>query len=305
MIGHRVTLCGLSSQGWSGRRGRIIGKRQDSRFLVLLDDGREAYVKPNNVTLIQAADAPPAVLAESQGDRDRSLEDETSWGPGSRARSTTPPKTPAAARASQNGRFGDPSHAGTIPRSATPGHAPPLFEERAGGSKIPAHILRELASRYRNAPIIALQDRQRNCWLLDPAQKLTIGRSTQCNVVVKENVASVSRNHCFLSGSTSDDMFYLTDTSGAGTLVNGEKCKSTSVLVRAGDLIHLGSASSRAAFVLQDFSWSQSHKPIVDLAKLEANLADKLGDIRFQPHEPPAPATKASLRKEKEVRPSK
>ena len=43
------------------------------------------------------------------------------------------------------------------------------------------------------------QDRERNLWILDPANKLTIGRSTQCDVVVKENASCVSRTHLFLS----------------------------------------------------------------------------------------------------------
>ena len=41
MIGHRVLLVGLSTPGWSKQFGRIIGKRKDQRFRVLLDDGRE------------------------------------------------------------------------------------------------------------------------------------------------------------------------------------------------------------------------------------------------------------------------
>ena len=63
MIGHRVVLTGLSTPGWADERGRIIGKRKDDRFLVLLDDGREAYLKNEHLLLIQLGDSTtPAIL---------------------------------------------------------------------------------------------------------------------------------------------------------------------------------------------------------------------------------------------------
>jgi hypothetical protein len=62
------------------------------------------------------------------------------------------------------------------------------------GRMISAHVLRDLAARFQTQTVLALQDRQRNLWLLDPAQKMTVGRSTKCTVVVKENAANVSRS---------------------------------------------------------------------------------------------------------------
>jgi predicted component of type VI protein secretion system len=94
--------------------------------------------------------------------------------------------------------------------------------------------------RFRSEPIYALQDRGRNLWLLDPSQRLSIGRSTRNDVVVKENAWAVSRQHAFIAGTKQAGAFYLTDTSAYGTLINGVLCKKASALVRVGDLIHLG-----------------------------------------------------------------
>ena len=74
-------------------------------------------------------------------------------------------------------------------------------------------------------------------------------------------------------------MFYLTDTSAAGTLINGVRYQRESHAVRPGDLIHLGTdtieafTSSPVAFVLQNYSFSQSHRPIIELEALEAKFA--------------------------------
>lgn len=37
MLGHRVSLTGLSTPGWTDQRGRVIGKRE-ARFLVGLSE---------------------------------------------------------------------------------------------------------------------------------------------------------------------------------------------------------------------------------------------------------------------------
>lgn len=117
---------------------------------------------------------------------------------------------------------------GFLPRTTIPVHTKSLYRERQGGTKIAAGLLRELASRFRSEPIYALQDRGRNLWLLDPAQRLSIGRSTQSDVVIKENAAAVSRQHAFIAGSNEAGSFYLTDTSSSG-----EHCRSPSHLTLA------------------------------------------------------------------------
>lgn len=162
---------------------------------VLLDDGREAWVKHANVELI---DQTKEALAEKTSKRD---EDEAD---GSRVETGTAVwslRTDAS---------------GFLPRTTIPVHTKSLYRERQGGTKIAAGLLRELASRFRSEPIYALQDRGRNLWLLDPAQRLSIGRSTQSDVVIKENAAAVSRQHAFIAGSSEAGSFYLTDTSSSG-----------------------------------------------------------------------------------------
>jgi hypothetical protein len=166
------------------------------------------------------------------------------------------------------------------PKSSIPGHSKLFFSQDSEGSRrsglIPAYVLQDIASRFSTETIIALQDRNRNLWLLDPAQNLSIGRSGHCDIVVKENSANVSRKHAYISGSDMPGVFYLTDTSAAGTLVNGIHCSKTSVQVRAGDLIHLGRSTddldSLTAFAFQDFSFSKSHRPIADLHVLERRI---------------------------------
>lgn len=282
MLGHRVSLTGLSTPGWSEHRGRVIGQK-DARFLVLLDDGREAFVKDANLLLIQVAGASPQTekmeSPAAQGERTMTQ------------------------RASQKSfRYADGgSAAGNLARASIPGHARLLFDERQAG-KIAAELLRQLSARFHSETIVALQDRQRNIWLLDPANKLTIGRSAQCDVVIKENTSSVSRTHLFLSGSNSAGAFYLTDTSAAGTIVNGLTCHNESVVVRAGDVIHLGTSTrSLAAFILQDFSFSNSHRPIVDLAAQEAKLINPDAGENAVGFEARTPASVSISRRPKNV----
>jgi hypothetical protein len=88
-----------------------------------------------------------------------------------------------------------------------------------------------------------------------------------------------------IAGSNTPGVFYLTDTSAAGTLINGVRYQRESHAVRPGDLIHLGTdaleafTSSPVAFVLQNYSFSQSHRPILELEALEAKFAKSSGNL--------------------------
>jgi hypothetical protein len=72
-----------------------------------------------------------------------------------------------------------------------------------------AYVLRDLAARFQIQTVLALQDRQRNLWLLDPAKKITVGRSTKCTVVVKENAANVSRSYVCVCVGGGGGMIYI------------------------------------------------------------------------------------------------
>ena len=166
-----------------------VRKKLGGRFLVLLDNGKEAYIKHANLKLV-LLDTDECCL-----EKRRLGEEKATVSPADSRNSTS---TVNSARSAAS-RFVPNGAGGTMPRITIPGHTKLLFEEHPGSCKISVGLLRALSPRFQSEPIVALQDRQRNLWLLDPAFDLTIGRSSRCTVVIKENAAA-GKTCCKISG---------------------------------------------------------------------------------------------------------
>ena len=113
---------------------------------------RQAFVKHENVALVQQTSADPAVIESQQADG-RFVDDDRA---DSRAQAT-----PGTGRTSSRWQTGG---GGVKARPSVPGHGRLLFEERAGGTMISASVLRELAARFETQTVLALQVRFRQCF---------------------------------------------------------------------------------------------------------------------------------------------
>jgi hypothetical protein len=158
-----------------------VRKELGWRFLVLLDKGKEAYIKHENIKLV-LLDTDECCL-----EKRRLCEERATVSPAD-SRNSTSTNTVDSARSAAS-RYVPNGTGGTMPHTTIPGHTKILFEVHPGRCKISVGLLRELSSLLQSEPIVALQDRQRSLWLLDPAFDLTIGTSSRCTVVIKENAA--------------------------------------------------------------------------------------------------------------------
>ena len=84
-------------------------------------------------------------------------------------------------------------------------------------------------------------------------KKLTIGRSPECDIQIKDSTEKVSRRHAIITFSPTGKMM-LYDTSSNGTFVNGEKVqKPNGMPIQRGDKVDLGHVA--------ELDWDQISDP--------------------------------------------
>eukprot|EP00960_Hanusia_phi_P055970 763116-Hanusia_phi.AAC.1 len=231
MGGQRVELVGLENEQWNGLRGRALCRKgakrsEDSRILVLLDNGTEAFVKRGNLRNLM----PERVVVRSL--REEIVDDMASQSKASPAKEKSKDVKSKEEKVNES-------------IMSLEGMPAVCMSEDA---------VKSIVERTKRS-LYGLQDASGNVWVIDTKQDILIGRSANCGVVLNEkDCKSVSGYHCIIRYDVKSDVFKFKDISSKGSTINSVPIRWRQVTLNSGDLIQIGGEKTGVSFMFKFFS---------------------------------------------------